>query len=264
MCQMCNNTGMADGLFDSHADKNYFPFENYYAANQMEWRLLDKYRAEGLTRVRLQRYVAPCPSCQSAQHIAFSSATRFAEKLRHALPPPPAVRFAGCSWETYPSSDPDKRSAFDICQSFLNDGECQGKRGLLLYGEPSVGKTGLLWLLYKQAQGAAWADYNDLMSHIQSTYNKPGSDTRQILEALQFAPALFLDDMGDVARNRPISDDRRDKTYEILRARHQANLPTFITSNLAPQVIAVQFGTRIAERLAELCLMVQVGGEKLR
>ncbi|MDL1924291.1 hypothetical protein FBQ95_16935 [Chloroflexi bacterium CFX3] len=255
---------MADGLFDTHANKDYFPFESYYAANQMEWRLLEKYRTEGLERISLRRYVAPCPSCQSAQHNAFSNAARFAEKLRHALPPPPSARFTGCSWETYPSRDPGKSSAFDICQSFLRDGECNGKRGLLLHGEPSVGKTGLLWLLYKQAQGAAWVDYNDLMSHIQSNYGKPGSDTRQTLEALQCAPALFLDDMGDVARTRPISDDRRDKTYEILRARHQANLPTFITSNLTPHSIALQFGARIAERIAELCLMVQVSGEKLR
>lgn len=151
------------------------------------------------------------------------------------------------------------------------------KSGLMFYGPVGTGKSGLsvaILQAWKEAkQSVLWITWGHLVSRIQDTYGRDydprvrdDSLTRKkLLEAAQNIQLLILDDFGDVER-RSTTDDRRDIAYSIIDYRHGRNLPTVITTNLAPcpndavADIENYWGPRIARRLRELCHLVGIGG----
>jgi DNA replication protein DnaC len=71
---------------------------------------------------------------------------------------------------------------------------------------------------------------------------------------------VLLDDFG--AENN--TDWVIETIYMIINARYEANLPTLITSNCPPAELTDRIGSRSADRLREMCSIVELSGESWR
>lgn len=269
---MCQDSGMAMYVRDNETHELRGPCLAMLEADK----LIESWTAELAISAkaaawRFAEVVAPCPCGGKARRP-----THDIDKLRQVLPRPDIRQFADLGWTSFEQVlDEGKCQAFKIAEHFKTADELQGKCGAVFYGPVGVGKSGLMYLIYKhkEQQGGIWLDYNHLMNFIQSTYDKrtAPTDTAQIMQAISTVPYLFLDDMGDIAATNPktgvllpVSNDRRNKTYDIIRARHEKELTTFITTNLDRPQFECQFGDRIADRLEQLCGWQPVGGANLR
>lgn len=266
-CAMCDDTGMALFVQDQLTLEISGPYMSYGDAMNAERKL-----RESIDPRAYSRFTVCAGACMCKRPQRNYGNERLADKIRAALPPPRLMQFEGKTWETFEDVlDNGKRAALEVVRAFADDDEVEYsalvKTGLVLSGKCGIGKSGLMHLLYQHREGdrAVWVDYNGLLAFIQSTYGDHApTDTQQIMHAMQSVKYLFIDDMGDVARAASTSDDRRDKTYEIIRVRHERRLPTFITTNLDRAAFAHQFGDRIAQRVMELCHWVPMSGAVLR
>lgn len=135
--------------------------------------------------------------------------------------------------------------------------------GIILMGKAGVGKSALGWWAVPQRGWGLWQSWPSLYKTVQSFYGD-GSGAKNALEIAKTAPVLFLDDLGDLNRKRPETDDRRDILFCIVNHRSQELLPMFVTSNLTARKFTFQFGERITSRLFELCEFVVMEGIDLR
>jgi DNA replication protein DnaC len=147
--------------------------------------------------------------------------------------------------------------------------------GLCIVGPNGKGKTGLLTILareaYREGFTPLFVKYADLYAAVQSGYGRfvdgsPQHDLGQIrVETAQRVDVLCLDDLGDPFSEEAVPKDRRDILFRVLSSRHEAGRPTHITANHSDlQEIARQFDPRIADRIKEMCAVVQMDGPNLR
>lgn len=275
-CAMCQNTGMALYVQDASTEEIWGPFMNPMQVDDFITQKCaevtyekDGQLMQGISRMagawRFYQSIAAC-SCkrQPPMHEGIKSEIA---RLRVVLPEPSFKQFEGMTFETFEAlNDPEKARGLKAGRYFAEQNGTTRHNGALFFGEPGAGKTGLMYFIYRERRpaGAIWCDYNEMLAVIHATYGKRESDTKQIMDALGHVPALFIDDMGDMSRAAQISDDARNKTYDIIRQRHEAKRLTIITSNLDQKAMRAQFGPRIYNRLRELCAWVHVGGRNLR
>jgi len=151
------------------------------------------------------------------------------------------------------------------------------KPGLCVLGANGRGKTGLLVILarqaYRQGYTPLFIKYADLIrGGIQAGYGVYTSEDVELshirLQTAQRISHLCLDDLGDPfgeARSFSETKDRRDLLFQVLSARHERGLTTHITANYADlETIGAQFDPRIADRIKEMCAIVQMEGPNLR
>ncbi|MGW2258988.1 DnaA ATPase domain-containing protein [Streptomyces sp. NPDC001780] len=75
------------------------------------------------------------------------------------------------------------------------------------------------------------------------------SDGRRLVEQLQTADLLFIDDLA-AAR---ATDWTRERLFEIFDERYINRRPVLITSDVLPSDLTEVIGPRVASRLAEMC-----------
>lgn len=181
--------------------------------------------------------------------------------------------------------DPEKRAAIAAVTQFIAEGvvtcpiTSRYKTGIILSGEFGCGKTGLLTpalrSMIERGKSGLWIEMYGFLGAIQSGYgrhdeysNRPEEktvdDSDQRLAAAQRADVILIDDLGDVERSKPETDDRRRLLYELINYRHNAGLPMLITTNCSADLIAKQLGTRTMERIFESCAWIEMGGRNLR
>jgi DNA replication protein DnaC len=168
--------------------------------------------------------------------------------------------------------DPGKTSAIDAVIQFKNSGYVldqatkKYKSGIVLSGSFGCGKTGLLTPALRNAieggKSGLWVEVYDLIIAIQQGYSD--GDSAAKLTAAQTADVVLLDDLGDVARDREETEDRRRIVYQLINYRHNHALPMLITTNCNGAQLAKQFGARTVERIFESCAWVSMGGQNLR
>lgn len=277
-CGMCHDTGIALFVEDGETRKIWGPVLNNMRADDLIDQLcadvLKPDGGKGITRRegawRFHTVAADC-TCKRRPRFTAGEESQI-DKLRNLFKKPSGAQFQGMGWTSYEQlNDPTKTKGLRVAQYFANHDEYEDKhkrikRGLVLSGACGVGKTGLMYCIYRarEMDGAVWCDFNEMIALIQSTYGSKSNDTLKIIQALEFVPVLLIDDMGDMARATGIPDDKRDKTYDILRVRHERKLLTIITTNLDYAGAKKQFGQRIYSRLREMAVWVTVGGRDLR
>lgn len=179
-------------------------------------------------------------------------------------------RYANLDFRTYVRhADQGKHEAVRIIKEYYASGFVDvggGRRyGILLYGTTDQGKTGCLSPLFKhfvqQGNSGLWVQYNDLMAALKDFGSGQVEERIQACKQVEY---LMVDDLGDPAADKAATDYARDVLFRIIDHRNNYRKPTFITSNLHPDHMAGQFHDRMAKRLQELCVIVEVKGRPMR
>jgi DNA replication protein DnaC len=194
--------------------------------------------------------------------------------------------------ETFPTT-PETAPAVARIREWLTTSD----RWLLLWGAYGTGKTGLaVAAMRERVHGAAsggtaararFVTVPDMLTRLRQSYDRGGSDgggrgaggpggpggpgasERELLDDLNEAPLLVLDDLGA----ERATDWAVERLFGVLNRRHDWHRQTVLTSNLDPMRLAQHLGERIAWRIIEMCrregeerahFMVEVGGPNLR
>jgi DNA replication protein DnaC len=146
-------------------------------------------------------------------------------------------------------------------------------KGLLLEGQPGVGKTHLAVAVLKQVIATTGArglfyDTRDLLRVIRSTYDPSIRATElDILRPVMHADLLVLDDLGAEKTSEWV-----DETMNlIVNTRYNERRLTLFTSNYLdipddtdPNSLLFRIGFRMRSRLHEMCEFVEMDGADYR
>jgi DNA replication protein DnaC len=188
--------------------------------------------------VRSERGCVPCPKCATKNRIA----AQLPERYRWARLDDftDGLRAAVLAWLDHPGD------------------------GMLLLGECGTGKTHLAAAVIVEAirrGGPLWdATFRrcaDLYAALREAY-RSGTSEESVLRDYANPRLLVLDDLG--AGN--LSDHERRFTLEILDRRHNAKLPTVVTTNWDLARISEQLDDRIASRLSGFLRIVPGGSDR--
>ncbi len=146
-------------------------------------------------------------------------------------------------------------------------------KGLLLEGQPGVGKTHLAVAVLKQVIQTSGArglfyDTRDLLRVIRSTYDPSIRTTElEILRPVMTADLLVLDDLGAEKTSEWVEETMN----LIVNTRYNERRLTMFTSNYQdipddtePNSLLFRIGHRMRSRLHEMCEFVQMDGADYR
>ena len=146
-------------------------------------------------------------------------------------------------------------------------------KGLLLEGQPGVGKTHLAVAVLKQAIQTSGArglfyDTRQLLRLIRSTYDPSIHTTEvEVLRPVMYADLLVLDDLGAEKTSEWV-----DETMNlIVNTRYNERRLTIFTSNYPdipddtePNSLLFRIGYRMRSRLHEMCEFLELDGADYR
>ena len=146
-------------------------------------------------------------------------------------------------------------------------------KGLLLEGQPGVGKTHLAVAVLKQVVQTTHArglfyDTRDLLRVIRSTYDASIRTTElEVLRPVMTADLLVLDDLGAEKTSEWVEETMN----LIVNTRYNERRLTIFTSNYAdipddtePNSLLFRIGARMRSRLHEMCEFVVLDGADYR
>ena len=122
---------------------------------------------------------------------------------------------------------------------------------LMLSGASGCGKThiaaAIVNRIIERGQPALFVVVPDLLDHLRAGY-QPGAEIAydDLFERIRNAPVLVLDDLGTQAP----TPWAQEKLFQLINHRFNAQLPTVVTTNLAPE----QFDDRLRTRLTDAAL----------
>jgi len=146
-------------------------------------------------------------------------------------------------------------------------------KGLLLEGQPGVGKTHLAVAVLKQVIQTSGArglfyDTRDLLRVIRSTYDPSIRTTElEILRPVMTADLLVLDDLGAEKTSEWVEETMN----LIVNTRYNERRLTIFTSNYLdipddsdPNSLLFRIGFRMRSRLHEMCEFIEMDGADYR
>jgi DNA replication protein DnaC len=171
-------------------------------------------------------------------------------------------------------------SAFQACLRYAQDADREGS-GLLLSGPPGVGKTHLEIAILQhemerrnplhirgdgevllRACPVYYVGWGQLLGRIRASYGNSGEDEGAILGKLAEVELLGLDDFGKYQPANP--DFMRRIAFEVINTRYEAQMPLILTTNLTLPELGLYLGQAVADRLLEICELVQLEGDSYR
>jgi DNA replication protein DnaC len=138
-------------------------------------------------------------------------------------------------------------------------------RGLYFCGGVGTGKTHLAVavmneLIRKKRVPSLFVTVPELLDNLRETYNKPGRNLDEWMDAVQNADFLVLDDLGSERTTEWV----RERIFVIVNHRYREALPTVFTSNIGLKDLAEQLGERTASRIIAMCEGIQIEGDDYR
>jgi len=138
-------------------------------------------------------------------------------------------------------------------------------KGLYFCGGVGTGKTHLAVavmneLIRKKRTPSLFVTVPELLDNLRETYNKPGRNLDEWMDAVQNAEFLVLDDLGSERTTEWV----RERIFVIVNHRYREALPTVFTSNIGPKDLAEQLGERTASRIIAMCDWIALEGDDYR
>ncbi|MFC1916242.1 ATP-binding protein [Chloroflexota bacterium] len=136
------------------------------------------------------------------------------------------------------------RIAFDFAKS--------PEGWVVFMGETGCGKTHLAAAIvnyrYQANQPALFVVVSDFLDHLRSTFSPESKVSYdQLFEKVKTAPLLVLDDFGE----QTTTPWAREKLYQVLNYRYNAQLPTVITTRYTIDEIQENIESSISSRLVD-------------
>ncbi len=180
------------------------------------------------------------------------------------------------TWDALPQKlTAGKELARQGCELFaegnilmLDSGE--EKYGMVLAGDFGTGKSGLasataMERARRRGSSVLWIDMALYVRRVRATYRADSLiDYEDIVSAATNVGLLLFDDFGDAESNRPISDNLRSITYDVIGERFNEKRPVIITTNLTQTQMLDQFGSRLVSRILKMCVWLDMGGMNVR
>ena len=174
-------------------------------------------------------------------------------------------RYTFANFKPYVS--PEAARAVERVEDYLGRWEenREAGRGLYLCGGVGTGKTHLAVavlneLVRKKRVPSLFVTVPELLDNLRETYNKPGRNLDEWMDAVQNADFLVLDDLGS---ERP-TEWVRERIFVIVNHRYREALPTIFTSNIGPEDLPAQLSDRTASRIIAMCEGIEIKGEDYR
>ena len=146
-------------------------------------------------------------------------------------------------------------------------------RGLLLMGQPGVGKTHLAVatlrsLALEKGVPCLFCDVQDLLRQLQATFDRQSGMTElELLQPVLLTEVVLLDDLG----GRQFSPWVEETLSHIVTTRYNENRATLVTTNYMDEprekrdpTLKDRIGPRIYSRLQEMCHFVKVEAADFR
>jgi DNA replication protein DnaC len=166
------------------------------------------------------------------------------------------AKYRGVSFDRPPVTQMDEfvvRRVRSYCETL--DENLDAGRGLWFLGSAGTGKTTLAMLISRTALGAgrSVAIYSlpKLLSRIRRTYDADAGEQSysELFERLATVDLLHLDDLGAEKQ----TDWVLEQLYSLINERYERQRAVIATSNVEPDDLEDQLGTRVVSRLVEMC-----------
>ena len=138
-------------------------------------------------------------------------------------------------------------------------------RGVYFCGDVGTGKTHLAVavmneLIKRKRVPALFVTVPELLDNLRGTYNDPGRNIDEWMDAVKNAEFLVLDDLGSEKPTEWV----RERLFVVINHRYREQLPTLFTSNIGPKDLAAQLGERTASRIIAMCDWISLEGDDYR
>lgn len=198
---------------------------------------------------------------------------------RAQIPP----RFRECDFEHFfDLGNPSLQMALVKARGFVEQYPVV-KKGLLLVGNPGVGKTHLTVAILKQlmtqkGRDCLFCSFPEMLEQLQESFDPVALRTKsEILQPILETELVAIDDLGA----RRVSDWVEDTVTYILNHRYNQQKPTLLTSNLpdspdearqrspsgkyrVSDTLQDRVGERIYSRLFEMCEKIPIHAKDFR
>lgn len=167
-------------------------------------------------------------------------------------------RFAECTFNNW-KHRPGSEKAYEACVDYVKNWHSKRTtgEGLIIYGTPGNGKSHLAAAiansLLARENTVISANVPNLLLRIQATFDSKKETQSEIMNALQMADLLILDDAGAEKWSSWVETT----LYSIINSRYMARLPVIITSNLDLVELKEAVGYRTFDRLIETCPIIE-------
>lgn len=157
--------------------------------------------------------------------------------------------------------------ALERVEAYLRDWEenREAGRGLFFCGGVGTGKTHLAVaamseLMETKRVPSLFVTVPELLDNLRGTYNAPGRNLDDWMDAVKNAELLLLDDLGSEKASQWV----QERLFVVVNHRYREALPTLFTSNIGPKDISAQLGERTTSRVIAMCEWMSLDGDDYR